>query len=172
MFTTRASETVRDWVLLNHRQGFHSPVSWWGGGWFCEYIDVKQCRTTHTHTLTHTPPHTHKSAHENWGMSGDVSGKVPACQCKLEVRDTGSIPGWERSPGEGNGNPLQYSCLETKAWAEEPGRLQSLGSHRVGHDWSDLAHPLKVKSIVPMSFSCLDTVYAVILSPLVTCDNV
>ena len=24
-------------------------------------------------------------------------------------------------------------------WAEEPGRLQSMGSHRVGHDWSDLA---------------------------------
>ena len=27
-------------------------------------------------------------------------------------RDTGSIPGSERFPGEGNGNPLQYSCLE------------------------------------------------------------
>ena len=26
--------------------------------------------------------------------------------------DAGSIPGWGRSPGEGNGNPLQYSCLE------------------------------------------------------------
>ena len=26
--------------------------------------------------------------------------------------DVGSIPGWRRSPGEGNGNPLQYSCLE------------------------------------------------------------
>ena len=26
--------------------------------------------------------------------------------------DLGSIPGLERSPGEGNGNPLQYSCLE------------------------------------------------------------
>ena len=25
--------------------------------------------------------------------------------------DTGSIPGWGRCPGEGNGNPLQYSCL-------------------------------------------------------------
>ena len=27
------------------------------------------------------------------------------------VRNTGLIPGWGRSPGEGNGNPLQYSCL-------------------------------------------------------------
>ena len=26
--------------------------------------------------------------------------------------DPVSIPGWGRSPGEGNGNPLQYSCLE------------------------------------------------------------
>ena len=29
-----------------------------------------------------------------------------------DVRDTPSIPGSGRSPGEGNGNPLQYSCLE------------------------------------------------------------
>ena len=29
-----------------------------------------------------------------------------------ETRDTGSIPGSERSPGGGHGNPLQYSCLE------------------------------------------------------------
>ena len=29
-----------------------------------------------------------------------------------DVRDAGSIPGSGRSPGEGNGNPVQYSCLE------------------------------------------------------------
>ena len=29
-----------------------------------------------------------------------------------DVRDEGSIPGLGRSPGEGNGDPLQYSCLE------------------------------------------------------------
>ena len=29
-----------------------------------------------------------------------------------DIRDMGSIPGSERSPGKGNGNPLQYSCLE------------------------------------------------------------
>ena len=29
-----------------------------------------------------------------------------------DARDVGSIPGSGRSPGEGNGNPLQYSCLE------------------------------------------------------------
>ena len=35
--------------------------------------------------------------------------------------------------GEGNGNPLQYSCLENPRDGE-PGRLPSVGSHRVGHD--------------------------------------
>ena len=28
------------------------------------------------------------------------------------LRDVSSVPGWERSPRGGNGNPLQYSCLE------------------------------------------------------------
>ena len=39
---------------------------------------------------------------------GGSDGKEPACN----VGDLGSIPEMERSPGEGNGNPLQYSCLE------------------------------------------------------------
>jgi len=47
--------------------------------------------------------------------------------------DLGSIPGLGRSPGERNGNPLQYSCLENSV-DEELGRLQSMGSQRIGHD--------------------------------------
>ena len=39
--------------------------------------------------------------------------------------------------GEGNGNPLQCSCLENPGDGE-PGGLPSMGSHRVGHVWSDL----------------------------------
>ena len=42
------------------------------------------------------------------------------------VGDRGSIPGWGRSPGEGNGNLLQYFCLENP-WMEESGGLQSMG---------------------------------------------
>ena len=38
-----------------------------------------------------------------------LDGKKSACT----VEDPGLIPGSGRSPGEGNGNPLQYSCLET-----------------------------------------------------------
>jgi len=49
------------------------------------------------------------------------------------VGDPGSTPGSERSPGEGNGNPLQYPCLEN-SMDEEPGGLQSMESQRVGHD--------------------------------------
>ena len=47
--------------------------------------------------------------------------------------DLGSIPGLGRSPGEGNGNPLQYPCLENPMDGEA-GRLQFMGSQRVGHD--------------------------------------
>ena len=39
------------------------------------------------------------------------------------------------SVGEGDGTPLQYSCRKSP-WTEEPGRLQSMGSPRVGHDWA------------------------------------
>ena len=39
---------------------------------------------------------------------GGSEGKASA----YDAGDPGSIPGWGRSPGEGNGNPLQYSCLE------------------------------------------------------------
>ena len=39
------------------------------------------------------------------------SGKEPICNAG-DSRDMGLIPGSGRSPGEGNGNPLQYSCLE------------------------------------------------------------
>ena len=59
------------------------------------------------------------------GFPGNACGKEPLLPCHLlliqeDIRDVGSIPGWGRSPGEGNGNPLQYSCLENpmdrEAW--------------------------------------------------------
>ena len=46
-----------------------------------------------------------------------------------DARDLGSVPGVGRSPGEGNGNPLQYSCLKNPM--DRGVGLQSMGSHRV-----------------------------------------
>ena len=57
-----------------------------------------------------------------------------------DVRDTGSIPGWRRSPGGEHGNPLQYSCLKSLmdrgAWraivhrvAKSQTRLKRLSMH-------------------------------------------
>ena len=42
------------------------------------------------------------------GFPGGSDGQESACNAE----DLGSIPGLGRSPGEGNGKPLQYSCLE------------------------------------------------------------
>ena len=49
-----------------------------------------------------------KKSHVKWGFPGGSEIKASASN----VGDPGSIPGSGRSPGEGNGNPLQYSCLE------------------------------------------------------------
>ena len=53
------------------------------------------------------------------------------------TRDVGLIPGSTRYHGEGHGNPLQYSCLENPMDREEPGRIQSMGLQRAGHDCGD-----------------------------------
>ena len=60
---------------------------------------------------------------------GGWDGKVSA----YSAGDLGSIPELGRSPGEGNGNPLQYSILKIP-WTEEPGRPQSMGLQR--HNWA------------------------------------
>ena len=57
-----------------------------------------------------------------WGFPCSSVCKESACK----AGDLGVNPGLGRSPGEGNGNPLQYSCLENPM-AEEPSWLQSMG---------------------------------------------
>ena len=58
-----------------------------------------------------------------------------------DIRNTGLIPGSERSPGGGNGNPLQYSCLENPL---DRG-LQSIVLQKDGHKWRDLACLLRYR---------------------------
>ena len=60
------------------------------------------------------------------GFPGGSYGKASACS----GGDPGSIPGLGRSPGEGNGNPLQYSCLKNSMdrgawWATVHGVTES-----------------------------------------------
>ena len=66
---------------------------------------------------------------------GGSDGKESACK----AGDLGLIPGLERSPGGGHGNPLQYSCLEN------PYGQRGLGYSPWGHKESDMTEPVKVK---------------------------
>ena len=63
-----------------------------------------------------------------WSFPSDSDNKESACK----VGDLSWIPGSGRSAGEGNGNPLQYPCLENSM---DRGAWQATGSQRVGHDW-------------------------------------
>ena len=124
---------------------------------------------------------------------GGSDGKEPASN----VRDPGVIPGSGRSPGEENGNPLQYSWAflvaqtaknlptmqETQVWSlgqedpleeemathssvlgwripwtEESGRLQFMGSQRVGDNWATNSSnkpffPLTSQCLIPREFT-------------------
>ena len=87
----------------------------------------KELDTTHTHTHTHT--------HRVF-RSGSVVKNQLAMQESQEM--------WVWSLG--GKDPLEESMATHCSflawrilWTEEPGRLQSMGSQRVGHDWSDLA---------------------------------
>ena len=77
-----------------------------------------------------------------WGEHlGGSAGKESAC----DAENPGSIPGLGRSHGEGNGNPLQYSCLKNSvdrgAWGG--GGAAVCGSQRVGHACVTNTLPLK-----------------------------
>ena len=67
-----------------------------------------------------------------WGFPGYAVAKNPPASAG-DARDGGSIPGWGRAPGEGNGKLFWDSCLENSvdrgAW-----RGYSQWGHRVGHD--------------------------------------
>ena len=95
-------------------------------------------------------------SHFSLSCTGEGNGNPLQYSCLENPRD-GSLVGcclWGRSEsdmtewlhfhfslsctGEGNGNPLPCSCLENPRGGE-PGGLPSMGSHRVEHDWSDLA---------------------------------
>ena len=77
---------------------------------------------------------------------GGSDGKVSACN----VEDPGSIPGSERSPGEGNGTPLQYSCLENFHGLRSP-----VGCSPWGHKESDTTERIHFHFKCPAPVSAL-----------------
>ena len=70
------------------------------------------------------------SSSGSWGFPGGSEVKASA----WNAGDLGLIPGWGRSPGEGKGNPLQYSCLENSMDGGAWWAIQSTGLKRVRHD--------------------------------------
>ena len=81
------------------------------------------------------------------GFPGDpVVKNLPA-----NAGDTGSIPGSGRSPGEGNGNPLQYSCLENPC-TEEPGGATVQGVTKRRYDWAHTHSKVTGEKIISNPF--------------------
>ena len=72
----------------------------------------------------------HDCATNTFGFTSGSDSKESACK----AGDLGSIPGSGRSPEEGNGNPLQYSCLENPMAGYSP------WSHRGGHNRASNTH--------------------------------
>ena len=74
---------------------------------------------------------------QNGGKHGDFPGGSGVNIPPANAGDAGAIPGLGRCPREGNGNQLQYSCLEVP-WTEEPDSPQSIyspwGHKRVRHN--------------------------------------
>ena len=77
----------------------------------------------------------HREVYLSQGMEGKWVFLVAQLVKNLpSLQETpGSIPGLGRSLGEGNGNPLQYSCLENSR-KEESGGLPSMELQRIKHD--------------------------------------
>ena len=69
---------------------------------------ILHCSVFFVVQLSHPHMTTGKTIALTMGFPGGSDGKASVCS----AGDPGSIPGLGRSPGEGNGNPLQYSCLE------------------------------------------------------------
>ena len=102
------------------------------------------------------------------GFPGGDSGKESACQCRKILQEEMQVPESGRSPGEGNGNPLQYSCLENPMgrgawWATVHGPAKSYVTDYKGlHRFFWLIFTLTTKNTInqnspPPSYMNLDS---------------
>ena len=100
----------------------------------------------------------HKLRFRWWGLPRWQSGKESACQCR-RCKRCGFNPWVRKIPGVGNGNPLQYSCLENSmnrgAWrAAVHGAAESQYDCAHTNAWSKPYRPLKQHGWV-QRLSCL-----------------
>ena len=90
------------------------------------------------------------------GFPGGAEVKVSACN----MGDLGSIPGSRRSPGEGNGDPLQYSCLKNpldgRAWW-----ATVRGPQRVGHNFTFTFTLMRTARFICV---CFNSAFSVVIS--------
>ena len=91
--------------------------------YMCVYVYTRMCIYRHICIYVYVHLCTYM------GFPGGTSGEESPANAG-DTRDEGSIPGLGRSPGVGNGNPLQYPCLEKPMdkgawWAIVPGRKES-----------------------------------------------
>ena len=97
------------------------------GAWWATVHGVT--RVGHDLVTKPAPPNNKLKGGLKWRPSLIKQNQLPSTEW-LKAPEFPMLPGRLE---EGNGTPLQYSCLENP-WTEEPGRLQSIGSLRVGHD--------------------------------------
>ena len=103
---------------------------WYGGEWFISWGSGVNQRRQRQPTPVLLPGKSHEQR--------SLVGCSPRGQEESDMTEQLHFHFSLSSIGGGNGNPLQSSCLENHARGE-PGGLLSMGSHRVGHDWSNLA---------------------------------
>ena len=118
--------------LLEEQMATHSSIlawriptdtgAWWSTGGLIDGSEIPE--------LSHF--------HSCHGEPGGTRGKEPDCHAG-DLRDAGSILGQEDPPGEETATHSSILAWRIP-WIEKPGRLKSMGSQRVTHDRSDLAH--------------------------------
>ena len=89
---------ILEWGAISFSRGFSRPRDW---TWV-------SCIAVRCFTIWATREAHFGCYNKIWGFPGGSDVKVSA----YNAGNLGSIPGLRRSPGEGNGNPLQHSCLE------------------------------------------------------------
>ena len=113
--------------LLEKGTATHSSILAWEIPWTEEPGGLQSIRVSKSWTWLSNRAYMHIFIHSRF--PGGSDRKESACNAE----DLGSIPGFGRSPEEGNGYPSILAWIIP--WTQEPGRQQSLGSQKVRHDW-------------------------------------